>query len=645
MTLVAAAASAVHWLARPHLFTMLFTVVFLSVLERVERQPGSYRRLCLLPLLMVLWTNLHGGFFVGIILICAYAAGELAVLLRASEDGQRRQALGRARLYLLTAAGCAVATFVNPYFYRLHAHIFTYLADGFYRHNVMEFQSLNFQTGQAVYIEILLAAGAAAAFWRLRRGNFTWPLLFAAWAHLALYSTRNVEIFVLLAAAPAAELLSEVLRRAPGWRVAGWLRLGLESFGDFTRECDAFDDGPRWHVSSCAAILVLAAFTYAPQPPPACRAAYNPKAFPVRAADQMEKAGLFGGVFTEDLWGGYLIYRLYPDVRVFWDGRVDFYGTPYNLAAIDALRGQRLPLAIEVLAFSEEEGVRFGAPYLGSKAVCGRFEPELLERTDAAGVSVAAALRNFGLDPGRLAAAAYPPDQVLGYLEAHIEQGPILETRKLPLGVVESIVGQSRLWLRFMGKAGHAGTLPMELRQDALAAAGEFVVAVEQHARSVSGLRATVGALSVYPGAVNVVPGSVRLSLDVRHAQDSVREKAAATLLENAATIGRRRGLGMHVESAEHHGAVAADPHMTDCLVDAAQSVGYDPLRMVSGAGHDAGVMATLAPMTMLFLRSPGGISHHPDEAVALEDVRAALAVMVAFLLRWNERPKACVGG
>jgi allantoate deiminase len=320
-------------------------------------------------------------------------------------------------------------------------------------------------------------------------------------------------------------------------------------------------------------------------------------------------------------------------------------GVLLALAAIDALRGQRLPFAIEVLAFSEEEGVRFGAPYLGSKAVCGRFEPELLERTDAAGVSVAAALRNFGLDPGRLAAAAYPPDQVLGYLEAHIEQGPILETRKLPLGVIESIVGQSRLWLRFMGKAGHAGTLPMELRQDALAAAGEFVVAVEQHARSVSGLRATVGALSVYPGAVNVVPGSVRLSLDVRHAQDSVREKAAATLLENAATIGRRRGLGMQVERAEHHCAVPADPHLTDCLVEAARSVGYDPLRMVSGAGHDAAVMATLAPMTMLFLRSPGGISHHPDEAVALEDVRAALAVMVAFLLRWNERPKACVGG
>jgi len=340
MTLVAAAASAGHWLARPHLFTMLFTVVFLSVLERVERQPGSYRRLCLLPLLMVLWTNLHGGFFVGIILICAYAAGELAVLLRASEDGQRRQALGRARLYLLTAAGCAVATFVNPYFYRLHAHIFTYLADGFYRHNVMEFQSLNFQTGQAVYIEILLAAGAAAAFWRLRRGNFTWPLLFAAWAHLALYSTRNVEIFVLLAAAPAAELLSEVLRRAPGWRVAGWLRLGLESFGDFTRECDAFDDGPRWHVSSCAAILVLAAFTYAPQPPPACRAAYNPKAFPVRAADQMEKAGLFGGVFTEDLWGGYLIYRQYPRGRVFIDGRSDFYGPEFGGKYIQAMNAQ-----------------------------------------------------------------------------------------------------------------------------------------------------------------------------------------------------------------------------------------------------------------------------------------------------------------
>jgi hypothetical protein len=215
LTLVAAAGSAGHWLARPHLFTMLFTVIFYSILDRTSRGPGVPRQLWLLPPLMVLWTNLHGGFFVGIFLIAAYAAGEFAVLLRETGAVERRQALLRGRGYLMAAGACGVATCINPYGYRLHAHILAYLADGFYRGNIMEFQSLNFQSPQARYFEILLAAGAAAAFVRLRRGRLAWPLLFAVWAHEALSSARNVEILVLLAAAPAAELVSEALRKAP----------------------------------------------------------------------------------------------------------------------------------------------------------------------------------------------------------------------------------------------------------------------------------------------------------------------------------------------------------------------------------------------------------------------------------------------
>ena len=309
-------------------------------------------------------------------------------------------------------------------------------------------------------------------------------------------------------------------------------------------------------------------------------------------------------------------------------------GALLGVAAVQALGGRRLPFAVEVLGFCEEEGVRFRTPYLGSRAVCGRFDPELLERIDAAGVSLAAALRNFGLDPARLPAAAYPAGRVLGYLEAHIEQGPVLDTRNLPLGVVETIVGQSRLWLRFEGKAGHAGTLPMELRQDALSAAAEFIVAVEQHARSLDGLRATVGTLAVAPGAANVVPGSARLSLDVRHPQDGVREEAMVALLEQAARVAGRRGISLHVDHAEHHPAVPADRRLTGLLAESARAAGYEPLPMVSGAGHDAAVMAGLAPMAMLFVRSPGGVSHRPDEAVRPEDVRAALDVMVAFLHR-----------
>jgi hypothetical protein len=298
------------------------------------------RRLWLLPPLMALWTNLHGGFPAGILLVAAYAAGEFAFLLGETSPDNRRLAIRRGRLYLFTLTGCGIATLVNPYGYKLHAHIFAYLADGFYRGNIMEFQSLDFQSGQARYFEILLVAGAAAAFRHLRRDRLVWPLLFAIWAHLALYSARHVEIFVLLAAAPAAELVSSGLRRLPALRLAGWLRRTLQEVADFTAEWNTVDGGPRWHLTSLAAVLALAALLYAPRPPSVCRAAYNPKSFPVAAAGLLEKEGLYSGVFTEDLWGGYLIYRAYPRGRVFIDGRSDFYGPEFVRRYIKALGAQ-----------------------------------------------------------------------------------------------------------------------------------------------------------------------------------------------------------------------------------------------------------------------------------------------------------------
>lgn len=340
LTLVAAGASAGHWLARPHLFTMLFTVVFYDILERDSREPGAPHRLWWLPALMVLWTNLHGGFFTGILLIGAYAAGDFGVLLRAATDVERRQALRRGRRYLYTAAACSVATCANPYFYRLHVHIFQYLADGFYRGNIMEFQSLNFQSAQARYLEVLFVLGGAAAIQRLRRGRLAWPLLFVFWGHLALYSARNVEIFAILAAAPAAEFLSQGLKRVPRLELAGWLRRALTSVADFTHDLNLYDGGPRWPVMSVTAALVLAALLYAPRPPLVCRAAYDPKSFPVQAAGQLERTGQFGKVFTEDLWGGYLIYRQYPRGRVFIDGRSDFYGSDFATRYIKAIRAQ-----------------------------------------------------------------------------------------------------------------------------------------------------------------------------------------------------------------------------------------------------------------------------------------------------------------
>jgi allantoate deiminase len=314
-------------------------------------------------------------------------------------------------------------------------------------------------------------------------------------------------------------------------------------------------------------------------------------------------------------------------------GRYDgVLGVLLGVAAMQALGGRRLPFAVDVIGFSEEEGVRYRMPYLGSMAVCGRFDAALLTRTDAAGITIAEALRRFGLDPDQVPRAAYQGERVLGYLEAHIEQGPVLEALGQPVGVVEAIAGQSRLWVCFRGKAGHAGTLPMERRQDALAAAAQLVLEVEQQARSVEGLRGTVGALAVEPGAVNVVPGLVRLSLDVRHAVDAVREKAVASLRQRAEAIAGERGVRFEVESAEHHAAVPADPKLSEHLAAAVASVGQPVRHLVSGAGHDAAVMASLAPMAMLFVRSPGGVSHHPDEAVLPGDVAVALEILVRFL-------------
>jgi allantoate deiminase len=312
-------------------------------------------------------------------------------------------------------------------------------------------------------------------------------------------------------------------------------------------------------------------------------------------------------------------------------GRYDgVLGVLLGVAAAEALKGRQFARHLDVIAFSEEEGVRFAAPFLGSLAVCGRLGPDLLARTDAEGVTAADAIRRFGLDPAKVPAGAYPPGLVVGYLEAHIEQGPVLESMKQPLGVVAAIVGQSRYRLRFVGTAGHAGAQPMDQRRDALAAAAEFVTRVEQCANSFEGLRATVGCLTVAPGAINVVPGEVRLSLDVRHADDVERKAVAETgLLVSGEAIADRRNVHFEWTQIMDEPAVAMDPELTGRLATAA---GRGVERLVSGAGHDAGVMASICPPAMLFLRSPGGISHHPAERVLREDVRAALEVMVRFL-------------
>jgi allantoate deiminase len=292
-----------------------------------------------------------------------------------------------------------------------------------------------------------------------------------------------------------------------------------------------------------------------------------------------------------------------------------------------------LNLAIEVIAFSEEEGVRYGLPYLGSRAVAGRFDPSLLTLIDTEGVTVEAALRAFGLDPDRIGDAVLDPNAAC-FVEVHIEQGPLLEAENLSVAAVTAIVGQTRLTLTFTGHANHAGTAPMHLRRDALAAAAEWISAVESLAQRTEGLAATAGRITVEPNVGNVVPGVARVSLDVRHARDAVRNGAVEELLAKAEAITTKRGLTLTRAGQLEQPAVPMDERLTSFLTDAIQAAGFPVKSMPSGAGHDATVMAGRLPTAMLFLRSPGGISHHPDESVLEQDVEASLLVAGHFLQR-----------
>jgi allantoate deiminase len=299
-------------------------------------------------------------------------------------------------------------------------------------------------------------------------------------------------------------------------------------------------------------------------------------------------------------------------------------GVVLAIALLNALEGRRLPYVLEVIGFSEEEGVRFGTPFLGSRALVGSLDEALLKRKDAQGISIHRALEDFGLNPAEIGQAAMP-EGTLGYLEFHIEQGPLLESIGHPLGVVEAIVGQSRLEITFVGHANHAGTTPMNLRHDAVAAAAEWIGAVENHAKYTSELVATVGSVEVKPGTGNVIAGEARLSLDVRHRVDQARTTAVAYLLRQAEEIATRRGLTARGDILLEQPAVPMNPFLVDQVTRAVSQAGCEPFRMVSGAGHDAMVMASRVPSAMIFLRTPGGVSHDPEEAVAVGDVTKAI--------------------
>lgn len=309
-------------------------------------------------------------------------------------------------------------------------------------------------------------------------------------------------------------------------------------------------------------------------------------------------------------------------------------GVMVAIAAVHRLhtRGARLPFAIEVLAFADEEGLRYGASYLGSRALAGAFNPADLARADAQGITMAEAIRAFGGDPDRLGEDRWGGGRLRGYCEVHIEQGPVLEARDLPVGVVSAIAGFSRWSLTFTGKAAHAGTTPMDRRQDALAAAAEFVLAVEAEARSTDGLVATVGQLAVSPGAVNVVPGGVVLSLDVRHANDAIHGEHLKRLLHGAEDIAKQRGLSVESQPIDEEDSVPCSPRLTSVLARAMEELGHPAIQLASGAGHDAVVMSRLTDVAMLFVRCKGGISHNPAESVTVDDVAVAIDVLGKLL-------------
>jgi allantoate deiminase len=309
-------------------------------------------------------------------------------------------------------------------------------------------------------------------------------------------------------------------------------------------------------------------------------------------------------------------------------------GVMVALACVERLhaRGERLPFALEVYAFADEEGLRYRTLYLGSTVVAGIFDPAALAREDADEISLADTIRAFGGDPDNLAESARHPEGLLGYAEIHIEQGPVLEERGYPVGVVSAIQGQTGVGVIFTGEAGHAGTVPMAMRHDALAAAAEFTLAVEALGQQTPGLVATVGRFQVAPDASNVIPGLAELSLDVRHPENSARLEAVDKLHAQAEVIAQRRGVQLDWRAGAGQASVACSPHLMDLFSRTVAEAGYPEMTLPSGAGHDAAIMAQITEIAMLFVRCTRGISHSPAEAVAAEDVAVAIEVTERFL-------------
>lgn len=322
-----------------------------------------------------------------------------------------------------------------------------------------------------------------------------------------------------------------------------------------------------------------------------------------------------------------------------YDGR---FGILTAIAVVDDLNRarRRLPFAIEVIGFSEEEGVRFPSAYLGSSAVVGRFDPALLQARDEAGQTLEELLHATGYDPAAIPRLGRAAHDLLGYVEIHIEQGPVLLNEGLPLAIVTSIAGAIRYAITVQGRAGHAGTVPMALRHDAAAAAAEIVLFVERRCAQTTGLVGTVGKITVPDGAINVIPGRCELSLDIRAADDETLQMAAADITAGLARIAAQRGVTIETHELSRNPSVPCSPQIQAKLTTAVAKCGAPVRHLVSGAGHDAVMFRGITEIGMLFVRcGNGGISHHPLESISAEDADLAARVLRDFLLDFSTSP------
>jgi allantoate deiminase len=322
-----------------------------------------------------------------------------------------------------------------------------------------------------------------------------------------------------------------------------------------------------------------------------------------------------------------------------YDGMLGVVAAIECVRALHA-RGRRLPFALEIVGFADEEGTRFNATLLGSRAVAGTFKAEVLDNADKDGVTMREALRAFGLDPAKIGAAAHRREDVLAYAELHIEQGPVLEAEGLAVGVVTAINGATRFAVEIDGMAGHAGTVPMSLRQDALAAAAECVLAIEKRCGSEPELVGTVGKLECLPGAVNVVPGKVRFTIDLRAPRDPMRLAAVDDVLAAMNAVAARRNVRLGVTKTHEGGVAACAPWLMDQVGAAIAAEGIPVRKLPSGAGHDGMAIIDLTDIAMLFVRCEKGISHNPAEAITLADVETSARVWLRFIENFDPSRK-----